>query len=272
MRKDHPAAGEIARPCRTFASQLMLAVCALWVGTADRALAALSPGKALRVGVAKNLPPMVFVEKGQRRGFEVDLAKGLAEHLGRPVEFVVRKEADLIPALLAGKIDIIMSGMTATRERAMRVNFTNPYLRSGQIPLVRVDNSDNIQFSLMWDKHKVGYQRGTTGESFVQRNLRKAVKVPFSNPADGAASLAKKKIDVFLHDAPVNWWLASTHEAEGLTVINAFLTAETLGWAVRKDDAELLNAANEYLETIRKDGRLTAAVLKWMGGYPLQPG
>ena len=248
-----------------FASGLALGVWAAPAADSAPPPAAASAGRVLRVGVAKHLPPMVYEEKGQRRGLEVDLARGLGEQLGRPVEFVARKESDLIPALLAGKIDIIMSGMTATAERSARVSFTKPYLRSGQTPLVRVDNAANIQFSLMWDKHKVGYQRGTTGEIFVQRNLPNAEKVPFSTPAAGAKSLARKKIAVFLHDAPINWWLASTHEADGLTVINAFLTTESIAWAVRKDNPGLLDAANDYLGTILKDGRLTAAIARWFG-------
>jgi ABC-type amino acid transport substrate-binding protein len=82
----------------------------------------------------------------------------------------------------------------------------------------------------------------------------------------------KKKIDVFLHDAPVNWWLASVHEADGLTVIHAFLTTESIAWAVRKDDAGLLTAANDYLGTILQDGRLTAAVARWFGRTTRPPG
>ncbi len=229
-------------------------------------------GKPLRVGVAKHLPPLSFEDKGRRVGLEVDLAMGLGEQLGRPVRFVAQKEADLIPALLANKIDIIMSGLTATTERAVRVSFTSPYLQSGQTPLVRVDNADSVRFAFMRDKLKVGYQRGTTGALFVERNLRRAVKVPFSTAEAGARSLAKKKIDVFVHDAPVNQWLASSRESEGLTVLDAFLTNEPIAWAVRKDDAALLSAANDYLRTISQDGRLTAAILRWLGRATRPPG
>ncbi len=250
----------------------MIGVCTVPAAEAVPGGAAAASGKPLRVGVAKHLPPLSFEDKGRRVGFEVDLAAGLGEQLGRPVRFVPRKETDLIPALLAGKIDIIMSGMTATAERAMRVSFAIPYLQSGQTALARVDNADSVRFGFMRDKLKVGYQRGTTGALFVERNLPRAVKVPFSTAEAGARSLAKKKIDVFVHDAPVNHWLASTREAEGLTVVDAFLTSEPIAWAVRKDDPVLLNAANDYLKTISQDGRLTATIVRWFGRSARSPG
>jgi ABC-type amino acid transport substrate-binding protein len=112
----------------------------------------------------------------------------------------------------------------------------------------------------------VGFQKGTTGEYFVQRNLNQATRIGFSGPAEGARSLVRKKIDVFIEDAPVSWWLASENEAAGLIVLNSLLTDEYLAWGLRKGDTELAAAANRFIEEAKKDGRLRAMVMKWTGG------
>src|SRR5262245_15025232 len=72
---------------------------------------------SLRVGLAPDSPPVVFRQGPQIVGLEPDMARALAEALGRPLEFVPYEWDNLIPALLAGRIDVIMSGMTVTPAR-----------------------------------------------------------------------------------------------------------------------------------------------------------
>ena len=217
------------------------------------------------MGVTPRMPPLVFKQGGEYAGLEVDFARSLGAELGRPVRFVEVNWEDLITALLERKIDIIMSGMSITPERQVRIGFASPYLHSGQMALCRAENAATVQVSLLWGKLRVGYQKGTTGEYFVQRNLNQAIRTGFSEPAEGARSLAKKKIDVFIDDAPVTWWLASENETAGLIVLNSLLTDEYLAWGLRKDDTELLTAANRFIEEAKQDGRLKAMVLKWTG-------
>jgi ABC-type amino acid transport substrate-binding protein len=223
-------------------------------------------GDALRVGVSPRMPPLIFKQGGEYVGLEADFARSLGAEMSRPVKFVEMAWEDLIPGLMAGKIDLIMSGMSMTPERQMRIDFSGPYLHSGQMALCRAENVATVQVSLLWGKLRVGFQKGTTGEYFVQRNLTQASKTGFATPADGARALVKKKIDVFVDDAPVSWWLASEHEAAGLVVLNSLLTDEYLAWGLRKGDAALAAAANRFIEDAKKDGRLKAMVVKWTGG------
>src|SRR6266705_668353 len=92
---------------------------------------------SLRVGITPNLPPLAFEQIGKIVGIEADFAQQLVKELGREVKFIELDWEKQIPALLDGKTDIVMSGMTVTKTRQFRVNFCRPYLRSGQMALVR---------------------------------------------------------------------------------------------------------------------------------------
>jgi len=218
----------------------------------------------LRVGVTSELAPMIFKEGGRQTGMEAELAQMLAESCGRTVKFVEVPWDKQIDALLAGKTDIIMSSMTITTPRAMRVNFVSPYLRAGQVSLVRRADASRVRLLMGSERMRVGVQAGTTGDYYVQQSITRAERVQFSNPKAGAKALVDGKIDVFINDGPVNWWLAALNEDKGLTVLPELLTEEYLGWAVRKEDAQLLADANKFVETIKTDGRLAGLIRRWL--------
>ena len=112
---------------------LLAAGCAGKQGKSRRAPAP----KPLRVGVTATYPPLSFVEDGEEKGIEPDLAREVGQRLGRPVEIEVFKLEDLIPALNTERIDVIMAGMSITPERERQAHFTQPYLRVGQMTLLR---------------------------------------------------------------------------------------------------------------------------------------
>lgn len=95
-------------------------------------------GKVLKVGVAATREPFSFVDdKQQVTGHDAELAKRIAAKLGRPLEFVDMKFSALIPALQSGKIDLIITCMSATGERRKTVDFTQPYFTNSQVLLVK---------------------------------------------------------------------------------------------------------------------------------------
>jgi ABC-type amino acid transport substrate-binding protein len=89
----------------------------------------------LRVGVSPDAPPIAFMREGRIVGVEPDLAQALVNHFQRPLALVPMDWQSLIRALLAGRVDAIMSGMTITQLREVRVAFADPYMRSGLAPL-----------------------------------------------------------------------------------------------------------------------------------------
>ncbi|MBW2187228.1 MAG: ABC transporter substrate-binding protein/permease, partial [Deltaproteobacteria bacterium] len=102
-------------------------------------------GQVLRVGMSGTEEPFGFVDKnGRLTGHDGELSRILAARLHRPVEFVTMKFMALIPALEAGKIDLIVSDMTATAERWKAVDFTQPYFVDSQVMLVKNKSDDTI--------------------------------------------------------------------------------------------------------------------------------
>ena len=220
----------------------------------------------LRVGVCANAPPLIFKKAGDYAGIEAELAKGLAAQLGMTPRFVDCPWNDLIPELLGGKFDIIMSGMTITKERSVRITFTEPYLKSGQKCLVRNENKNQflttgaIQYTTM----RVGAEQGTIGDFLVQRELKLAKKQSFSSSEKGAKALMAGTVDLLVSDGPIIWWLASTYESKGLTTPPFFLTEEYSAWAICKDNPKLMDSANLFLDGWKKNGRLKEVLRRWM--------
>jgi polar amino acid transport system substrate-binding protein len=219
----------------------------------------------LRVGVTPTYPPMIFKAGGRMTGAEADMARRLAGALGRPVQFVELRWEEQIPALLAGKTDIIMSGMSITRARSVRIAFADPYVETGQLAMMRAGDAtryrspDDIRTSLP----VIGVIEGTTGDVIVQQLFPNARRVAFSRASDGAMRLRQRSIDLFVHDAPSVMWLVSENEAE-LTGLWKPLNEESLAWGLRRSDQELLARVNATLETWKRDGTLKQVLTQWL--------
>ena len=234
------------------------------------ALAALCPPSvlaqsALRVGITPNAPPMIFKEEGKIAGMEADFAQALGAALGRPVKFVEVRWDDQIPALLDDKTDIIMSSMSITRARQFRIAFSKPYLQIGQMALVRRDDAYRYALGFPFQLQGIiGVKKGTTGDFLAQTEFPKTKRKEFKSGEEGARALTKKKIDLYLGDSPMIWWLASVNEENGLTAVPILLSEENLAWGMRKADPQLIEAVNQTLDQMAKDGRSTRIIKKWL--------
>lgn len=220
----------------------------------------------LRVGVSPTAQPLVYRQGNTIVGLEADFARELAKDLGKSLQFVELDWVDLIPALMANKIDIIMSGMTKTMLREVRISFCIPYLKSGQMALIR--RADAARFSTgiftLATSSAIGVIKNTYGEYFVDEQYSSVKKIAFSTSQSAVKALIDKRIDMFIYDGPMVLYLASANEINGLTAIFAPLTEEWLAWAVRKDNKELLDSANNFLKAINSDGRYKKLIQHWI--------
>jgi ABC-type amino acid transport substrate-binding protein len=145
-------------------------------------------GRVLRVGVAPENPPMIFVQEGELAGVEADLARALGVRLGRRVVFTRFGADALLPALERGDVDVVMSGLSITPERARRVRFIAPYMQAGQLALIRF--ADLARFgrihTIRRPGARVGFVYGTTGERFVGTDLARASSFGFDDVEAGA--------------------------------------------------------------------------------------
>jgi polar amino acid transport system substrate-binding protein len=221
----------------------------------------------LRVGLAPNAPPMIFKQGGQIVGVEADLAQALGRDLGRQVVFVPLKWEDLIDALNEDRIDIIMSSMSITPARRSQIAFTNPYLKIGQMALVRSEDKYKFMYNLaVLAKRGIGVKPGTTAELLVRQEYSRAKVKYYRSGEDAAAALASQKLDLFLSDSPIIWYLGGRYESRGLTVAPMVFTEEYLGWGVRRTDDRLRDAANAFLQKSQENGELNRIMRRWMPG------
>lgn len=223
-------------------------------------------GDPLRVGVAPTAPPILFEENGELRGVEADLATLVAQRLDRPLEFKRYAFPDLFAALERGEVDVVMSGLSATPERAERVRFTEPYMEVGQLALIRSEDVGRYgrRNAIRQGGVRIGYERGSTGEIFVADRLPRADAFAFDTVADGIRSLRAGRIDFLIHDAPTIWLLAGDPASRDLLGLYRPLTEEALAWAVRPDDTHLLSLLNATLVHWKREGIIETILARWI--------
>ncbi len=221
----------------------------------------------LRVGISTNAPPFAFKQGGKIQGLEVDSALRLGIFLERNVQFKELKWDDQIPALEAGKIDVIMSGMTITPERSYRVAFSKPYLRSGQMLLVKRKRAGlylNGIYSLMDTRPAIGTIQDTAGDFLITKTINRANITRYSTTAKAVKALENDDIDVFVHDAPIVCYFALRSKSDSLSPIRQMASEEYLGWAVNRSNSELLAQLNTFLETQKANGNLQNSIKHWI--------
>ncbi len=220
----------------------------------------------LKVGVSADYPPMIFKQEGRLAGIEADNAKALGGILGQEMTLVDMPFANLIPALQAGDIDVIMSGMSITAARSEQVIFTDSFMEVGQMAIMTTANVGKFAqaWSIFRPGVRVGVEPGTTGAEFAASDLKEAQVTFFDNPSAAFAALRKNDIDLYVHDAPTSWQLATTSENSDLISLYAPLTHEQLAWAVRKDDARLAESLNAALRTMKGNGSLRYIFNRWI--------
>lgn len=254
------------RPLRAaLAPSAALALLALGACTRAPAPPVAPAATALRVGITPDAPPIAFRRGGELAGLEVDLARRLGQALGRPVRFVPVRWEDQIPALLRGRTDVVMSGMSVTEGRETQVDFARPYLRSGLAAMTRRADADvyDSPAALARTRAPIGVIAGSTGERFVRSEVRPAMVAPYPSATAAVQELLQNRIDVFVHDIPTVVWYVAANEGE-LRVLRTRLNEERLAWAFRPSDADLRAAADAALADWEADGTLARLVDTWL--------
>jgi polar amino acid transport system substrate-binding protein len=221
--------------------------------------------KQLRVGLEVGYMPFEMVDKsGEKIGFDIDLARLMARKLG--VQLVVVNQAwdGIIPALLTGKFDVTLGGMTITPERAKRVDFCDPYLTIGQTVLLRRKLAGTIKSyeQLNDPQYRVLSKLGTTGEIAMREHFPKAQLRTFEHQSEALIEVRNGRADAFIYDLPFNAVMASQFP-QALVHLHEPFTREDLGWAVRKGDPALRAWLNEFLAGLKQDGTYQALYKKW---------
>jgi ABC-type amino acid transport substrate-binding protein len=224
----------------------------------------------LRVGVTPDAPPLIFRQNDTITGLEAEMAAKLARHLGKTAVFVEVPWKDQIPALLDNRTDIIMSGMSVTPARQYQIAFSRPYFKSGQMILAKqlqkyafIKNVETVLAqSITW---RMGVVEGTTGEAFIrEKNIGAKSITSFTDQQEALNALVAGRIDVFIHDAPNILMMAAKHQADGVKPLPVMLNEEYLAWGLRKDDPQLIEAVNGFIDQMSNDGSLQSTIKRWI--------
>ena len=208
----------------------------------------------LRVGMDLSYPPFETIgPDGRPAGISVDLAEALGAGLGRPVQIENMPFTGLIPALKSGKIDLIISSMTATPERARTVAFSDPYLTTGLAALVPAGSTASDWAAIDQPGRTVVVRQGTTGEVFARANLRQAGILALEKENACVLEVVQGKADAFIYDQMSVFRNARRHEGKARALL-APLQQESWAVALRPEDTELRAAVDNFLAEFRTGG------------------
>jgi polar amino acid transport system substrate-binding protein len=223
----------------------------------------------LRVGFEAGYVPFEMTDKnGNFVGFDIDVAKEMAKAMGVTFTPVNTAWDGIIPALLSNKFDIIMSGMTVTQERNLKVNFADPYIIVGQTILLNKKHEGTVSSyrDLNDAKYTVTSKLGTTGEQAVKRHIPKATYKSFETETEAFLEVLNGKADAYVYDLPNCVYLYAQQGKGKVIFLDEPFTYEPLAWAINKGDPDFLNWLDNFLRQVKNDGRYERIYNKWIKG------
>jgi polar amino acid transport system substrate-binding protein len=220
----------------------------------------------LRVGMSGMQPPYnVESVDGDLIGYEVDLAKRLANDLGVGLEIVRLPFNELLPSLQANKIDIVMSGMTMTAERNAQVVFLGPYIYSGKSILTNAHIFIEMETTAELNRSstKITTLSGSTSEKFVLEYLPKVKLIPESDYEKCLELVIDGKADIMLADFSICTYTLLRNPELGLETFDEPITKEPIGMAIKHTDPLFINLLQNFLVQLNAEGTLEVLNDKW---------
>jgi len=211
-------------------------------------------------------PPFnVKSRSGDIIGMEADLANALAESMGVRAEFVEKSFGELLDALEADEVDIVMSQMTMTPERNTRVAFAGPYFISGKAiltksaTLARANETEDIDQTGI----TLTALSGSTSEKFVREAVPSARLITTSDYDEAIAMVINDEADAMVADWPICVISVLRNPSAGLSTIAAPFTFEPIGAALSANDPLFLNLVQNYFKMLDGTGLMLQLQAKW---------
>lgn len=231
-----------------------LVACGKATNTTESKVDSIKKAKKLVLGTSADYPPYEFHRSVDGKdtivGFDIEIAKEIAKDLGVELEIKDMKFDGLLNALEAGNIDLVISGMTPTEERAQSVDFSNVYYTAVQQLVVRAEDKDKIKTADDLAGKKLGVQKGSIQEDVAKNQLPKAEPQAIAKISDIVLSLTSKKYDAAIIEGPVA--TSYLNADSSLVIADLKLEVEDAGAAVaiKKGNKELVDAINKTLERL----------------------
>ena len=221
----------------------------------------------LVVGMAGSMPPLNMTTKeGEVIGYEVDLARAMATAMGVRAKLEVIPFAELLPALQSGKIDLILSNMTITPGRNLKVAFVGPYFTSGKAFMTKIktiamaDEAADIDAK----KTKLVALKGSTSQAFVEKYIPDATLVTAKDYDEAVDMVLQDKVHAMVADYPICVVSVFRYPNKGLLSVITTLTYEPIGVGVPAGDPLLVNWVENFMGIADETGLLEELKEKWL--------
>lgn len=212
----------------------------------------------LRVGLSADYAPMEFEHtvngKTEYAGVDIDLAKKIAKDNNLKLKIVNMSFDSLLGALKTGKIDIIISGMTSTPERKKQVDFSDSYMMTKNIMLVKKDKVNDYKDIKDFNNKKVGTQKGTEQEKIAQTEIENASITSLSRLPDVILALKSGKVEGVVVEKPVAEAYLKQNPKLGISNVKFNEEEKDTVIAVPKDSPKLLSQINKTIKEVKDKG------------------
>ena len=180
-------------------------------------------------------------------------------------DFKVYNWADILPALLDRKIDIIIAGMVITPQRALKINFSQPYASSG------IGLATNIEltkdFNGLGDLNKTGVKlaaiTGTVSEDLARRIFPEATLLDFQKSEEAIRAVINSQVHGYVENNPLPTFIALENPEKVDEPLSKPLLTTRAGFAVNKGDPDFLNFLNAWIVAREADSWLESAHDYW---------
>ncbi|HDA2339045.1 TPA: ABC transporter permease subunit [Staphylococcus aureus] len=212
----------------------------------------------LRVGLSADYAPMEFEHtvngKTEYAGVDIDLAKKIAKDNNLKLKIVNMSFDSLLGALKTGKIDIIISGMTSTPERKKQVDFSDSYMMTKNIMLVKKDKVNEYKDIKDFNNKKVGAQKGNEQEKIAQTEIENASITSLSRLPDVILALKSGKVEGAVVEKPVAEAYLKQNPKLGISNVKFNEEEKDTVIAVPKDSPKLLSQVNKTIKEVKDKG------------------
>jgi polar amino acid transport system substrate-binding protein len=223
--------------------------------------------KELIVGTAASMPPLNMTTKdGEVIGLEIDLARSFANAMEVKLSLSRMRFNELLPALEKGQVDMVLSAVTMTPQRNLKVAFVGPYFASGKSVLTKKKNVELVdEISKMNNPDKVLVAlKGSTSQMFVERLIPKAKLVLADNYDQAVAALRNDQAVAMVADYPICMVSVYRYPDAGFATLSKPISYEPIGVALPANDPLLVNWVQNSLNFLEKTGEMENLMARWL--------
>lgn len=231
----------------------------------DNSLQKVKDAGKLVLGLDDTFAPMGFRdENGEVVGFDIDLAREVANRLGVALEIKPIEWSSSILSLNKGDVDVLWNGVTINEARKQQINFSKPYLNN-KLVIVKAIDDNTINSKDDLTGKVLGVQVGSNDEALTADPSSKNAKEirRYDVNVNAFLDLQAKRIDAVVIDEVAAQYYISEKKAPFVVVDNSPLTEELYGIGFRKSDAQLLAEVDKILDEMRADGTAAKISEKW---------